>query len=233
MIPIYLPDASGWIDEPRVRGHIERLAPGTPVFLNIEGQHGGGAWATYTGDSMGNVTFREEGMALRLRLLAWIRKVRPDLRLGYYREPSGHGGLVLKRPEDWREYVQLVAPLLREQDSSIPQFYFYRDPGIWPDGLDDALLWCERQFEALRCYAPGREIWPVVWPVWYDLWRDPGRHPSTAEHRDCCAMPGHVWRAILDYVLPRSDGLFIWRQGGSPWDDDAPWWHVTKEKLRG
>ena len=226
------PDLSGWINEERARHHLKGLAPGTPVFLNIEQSNGGEEWATYKIVNY-NPKFRKRGMALRLRLLEWIRKeVNPSLRLGFYQQPGGWGGLILNRPEKWHEYVRQLAPMLQAQDISIPQFYFTKTSGMYGKGLEDALLYSERYFDAMQFYAPSTPVWPVVWPCWYDLWRETPPAQNTVEHRDGCAISGHAWRAILGYCLSRSDGLFIWNQGGAPWDHSAPHWRVTRELIQ-
>jgi hypothetical protein len=226
------PDASGWIDEDQVRLRLQDYRrTGTPVLLDIEGDN---HWKTFKVAGDYKIKFRQSGMDLRLRLLHFCRSVNPNLRYGYYREPGGWGSLVLDSETlgEWHEYTRQLVPLLTSQDFCVPQFYFNRTSHAWPAGLEEALLWMERHFAALRFFAPNVPIWPIAWPQWYDLWRDNASERHTSEHRDHCAMLGHVWRAILDYVLPRSDGLFLWGgEGKPPWDSSADWWQVTRELL--
>ncbi len=216
------PITSGPLNESRIRHHLEGAEPGTPVLLNLEAKERG--TLRITDPAHGKFKFSQKGLDFHLHMLETCRRIAPDLIYGDYRQPDYWGGLILNRFDEWCGYVEELKPLFDAQDFSIPQFYFNETNAMWPAGLADAILCCERHFRIMRFVSPLTPIRPLLWWDWYDKW---GANPHDA------AMPGHVWRAILNCVIPRSDALMLW--GGHPdvpWDAGAENWRILKQLTR-
>lgn len=215
-------DDTGWIDEARLRRALERTAPCSTVFINLEpSQAACPYWAVL--DPQGMYTY-QPGLLNRVRLLDWLRQARPDCRYGYFAQvPWPHyGGVAVSDYECWRKQVKDSSVLTQSVDFMVPEVYLY---STFP--IEFTKLEIARYAVTCRELCPGKAILFNLWCEFYDLWR---LHPGdyTPESHRTGLIPGAYWREMLETAYSLGDGVCLWGGYRIPWQEDMPWWTETK-----
>ena len=166
-----------------------------------------------------------ESIRKYLSLLHTVRDIRPDAKIGYYGIPpkrdyfAAIGQQTSERYRAWQNINMQLTKLGAEVDIVFPSLYtFYNRPLEWR-------RYAIGNIEAARTY--NKPVLPFLWPQYHESSRLRGLNYIAAE----------FWSLQLDTVAIHADGLVIW--GGwdfkqnrpAEWDENAPWWQVTKRFL--
>jgi hypothetical protein len=100
-------------------------------------------------------------------------------------------------------------------DVFFPSLYtFYPDQAGWKK-------YAIAQIEEARRYGGGKPIYVFLWPQYHESNRILGGS----------YLPADYWLLELETAREYADGIVLW-SGSSKWDEDAPWWKVTKEFVK-
>ncbi len=158
-------------------------------------------------------------------LLHTVRDIRPNAKIGYYGIPpkrdyfAAIGQPASERYRAWQNINMQLAKLGAEVDIVFPSLYtFYNKPSEWR-------RYAIGHIEAARTY--NKPVLPFLWPQYHESNRSRGLDYIAPD----------FWSLQLETVAMHADGMVIW--GGwdfmqnrpAEWDDNAPWWQVTKRFL--
>lgn len=156
-----------------------------------------------------------------------FRKLKPGVTAGWYGELPirDYNRAILGRDDPqykaWESENAAKFPMAPTVDVVFPSLYaFYNDPDEW-------LIYAEENIYQASKY--GKRVIPYLWPQY-----------SNVGDLDFQWIDADYWRIQIEYVLSQCGALVIW--GGFDhfsdpivpleWDDNAPWWLVTKEYLQ-
>src|SRR5262249_10278668 len=115
------------------------------------------------------------------------------------------------------------------------------------DRLDEVAAHLDGLYPSLYTYYPDRQGWVTFAvaqlaeakrkahgkPVYAFLW--PQYHDSNATLKGRYLEPDY-WELQLNTVAQHADGAVIWggwgKDGPESWDEEAPWWQVTKRFMK-
>ncbi len=159
-------------------------------------------------------------------LMKWFQQATPDVQHGYYG--------VLPVVDYWRAIAPgasqpyrawqadnaRLQPIAATVDVVFPSLYtYYPDPQAW-------VRFAIRQIRAAKKY--GKPVYPFLWPQYHDS------NPQLGGQY----LPADYWKLELETVIAHADGVVIWggwdlkRDRPAKWNNQAPWWQVTKEFMR-
>ncbi|WHZ30318.1 MAG: hypothetical protein OJF51_005121 [Nitrospira sp.] len=189
----------------------QAMANGGVAVLDIE------HW-TMKGDP--NVV--SESLSKCSAILEWFRKEHPGLQIGYYGFPplrdywraiKGPGS---KEYLEWQVENDALRGLASEVDILFPSLYtFYPSREKW-------VTYATAQISEARRYGGGKPVYVFLWPEYHEANRDLAGKGLEPE----------FWKLQLATARANADGIVIWGGGGKPWNEDAPWWIVTKEFMK-
>lgn len=193
----------------------ETASPIKPVIIDIEN------WPVRGDDA--TVSDSVEKYA---QLMQWFHDAAPDVQHGYYGVlPVGSywGAIAPKtspRYQKWQAGNARLQPIAATVDVIFPSLYtYYPDPQAW-------VRFAIRQIRAAKKY--GKPVYPFLWPQYHDSNRQLGGQ----------YLPASYWKLELETVRAHANGVVIWggwdlkRDRPAKWDDQAPWWQVTKEFMK-
>jgi len=217
--------ASGWIDEDIAKAYLadaEALPRRAILCIDIESPE----WNTAV-KQQGKYTPQPAAIDLRIRLLQFVHRERPDLDVGYFSQvPCRHYDAMIQG-QAGPDVFEALTPIAELADVLFPEFYFVSH-------LARPLLveWINRSLSNAAEYYPRREVCPFVWPHYYDQWLEHPELRNTAIHERACRMRPDIWQTVLDTVHDHTASWTLWAGDGyPPWDDAAPWWFATREAL--
>lgn len=153
------------------------------------------------------------------RVLEWFREANPDAKLGFWGRPPKHAYFRAIEPKDsegyrdWQQHNDFYRPLAEEVDVIFPSLYArYNDVEGW-------IRHAEANLEEARQY--GKPVYAYITPYYIKSDEPYSKTPLEPE----------FWRKQLETVYKHADGLVIWTGPLKQWDEDAPWWKITKEFL--
>jgi hypothetical protein len=158
-------------------------------------------------------------------VLRWFHEAAPRLRLGYYgtipvpdywRAIQGTTSADFKA---WQQDNDRLGLIAKDVDVLFPSLYtFYADRQGW-------VAYAIAQISEARRKAKGKPVYAFIWPQYHESNQLLGGQFLDADY----------WELELLTVRQYADGLVIWGGWGTggpqPWDEDAPWWQVTKRFL--
>jgi hypothetical protein len=158
-------------------------------------------------------------------VLRWFRQAAPGLRVGYYG--------TIPVPDYWRaiqpttsaefkawqqdnDRLELIA---KDVEVIFPSLYtFYADRQGW-------VTYAIAQISEARRKAKGKPVYAFIWPQYHESNEILGGQFLEADY----------WELELLTIRQYADGLVIWggwgNSGPQVWDEEAPWWQVTKTLL--
>lgn len=162
-----------------------------------------------------------------ITVLQWFKEAAPGVAVGYYGSPPlrdywrAINSPASKELQSLTEDNDRLQPLAGAVDILFPSLYtFYTDQGAW-------VRYAYGQIAQARRSANGKPIYVFLWPQYHDSNRElAGNY-----------LPADYWRLELETVKQYADGIVIWGGWGknnrpAKWEDDAPWWKVTKEFMK-
>lgn len=162
----------------------------------------------------------EENVRRYSTVAQWFREVAPGFSFGYYGVPPLRDyWRAVKSPastdrRSWMEENDRLIALAAVVDVFFPSLYtFYDDQVGWRQ-------YAIAQIAETRRYAGRKPVYVFLWPQFHDSNR---RLKGTYLSRD-------FWKLELETAHEFADGVVIWG-GGRGWDEQAPWWEVTKSFL--
>ncbi len=161
-----------------------------------------------------------------LSILAWIKAEAPNVQIGAYGTvPLNDYWRAIRGPASpehraWQQDNDRLDELAAQLDALYPSLYtFYPDRQGW-------VAYAVSQLTEAKRKANGKPVYAFLWPQY---------HESNAKLRLQPVEPEY-WELQLNTVYRHADGLVIWggwgANGPDPWNEDAPWWQVTKEFLK-
>jgi len=195
----------------------EAEAKGYPVVIDIE------HWSL-----KGSPELVKDNLQKYLTVLEWFKKSAPSLSLGYYGLPHLRDywrAIKDKSSQDYRSWVNendAIHPLTSAVDNYYPSLYtFYPDQDGWR-------RYAIAQIEEARRYGNRKPVYVFLWPQYHESNRILGGR----------YLPEDFWRLELETAKQYADGIVIW--GGwdlksnrqAKWNENAPWWTVTKEFMK-
>ncbi len=187
----------------------------SPVVLDIE------HWRVW-----GEKRVIQENLKKYITLLQWMKDAAPALMIGYYGLPPLRNswapqlGATSGEYQGWMWGNDQLRPLAERVDALYPSLYtLHRDRETWKK-------FAAAQISEARRYGNGKKIYVFLWPQYHELSK-----VSAGTY-----LPEDYWRLQLQTAMELADGIVIWGGWGNnhrpaPWDDNAPWWKVTKEFL--
>jgi hypothetical protein len=185
-----------------------------PVIIDIE------RWPL-----KGNPQVVKENVGKLVTILSWIKAEAPNIQVGaygtvplndYWRAIRGPAS---KEHQAWQQDNDRLDELAAQLDALYPSLYtFYPDRQGW-------VTYAVAQLTEARRKANGKPVYAFLWPQY---------HESNAKLRLQPVEPEY-WELQLNTVSQHADGLVIWGgwgdRGAESWNEEAPWWQVTKRFL--
>ena len=158
-------------------------------------------------------------------VLRWFREESPDVRVGYFGILpvadfwSFRSGAESKRYRGWKTRNDRLIPLARLVDVIFPSIYTYTaDKDMW-------VQFAVENIKEARRY--GKPVYVFLWPQYSE------RNKTLGEEY----LPPDFWKLQLETAHKYADGVVIWGGWGkdnnpAAWDENAPWWRVTKQFMQ-
>ena len=161
-----------------------------------------------------------------LSVLSWMKGEAPGVAFGIYgtvpipdylraiRDPASEEFQSWQRDNDRLEGVS------DRVDALFPSIYtFYTDRQGW-------VTYAIAQIAEAKRKAKGKPVYAFLWPQYHESNRVLGLRPLDPDY----------WELQLNTVYQHADGVVIWGgwgdHGPESWNEEAPWWQVTKRFLR-
>ena len=162
-----------------------------------------------------------------MTVLDWFRAAAPGLSVGYYGAPPvrNYWGAVEdtsnQERQSWMEENDQLRSLAGAVDVLFPSLYtLYPDQAGWKK-------YAIAQIEEARRYGGGKPVYVFLWPQYHESNLTLGGR----------YLPADYWLLELETAKVYADGIVIWGGWGSDnrpvkWDENAPWWKVTKKFMK-
>ncbi len=193
---------------------VEAAQLGHPVILDIE------RWPI-----IGDPVVVDASLVKYRTVLQWFHEAVPTTPVGYY--------ATVPIPDYWRAFKDQTSaeylswqrdndrlhPLVGEMNALFPSIYtFYADRSGW-------VTYAVAQIREARRHANGKPVYAFIWPQYHESNTLLGGRFLDADY----------WELELLTLKQHADGVVIWggwgNSGPEPWNEDAPWWRVTKTLL--
>lgn len=186
-----------------------------PVVLDIERWPLTGAGPTV-----------QSAVAKFLSVLSWAKGEAPSVSFGvygtvpipdYWRATSDPMSLQYLA---WRTDNDRLAQIADHVDALYPSIYtYYPDRQAW-------VAYARAQIAEARRLAKGKPVYGFLWPLYHNQGNELlGPRPIEPDY----------WDLQLTTIAQHADGVVIWggwgENGPEPWNEEAPWWQVTKRFL--
>jgi hypothetical protein len=186
-----------------------------PVILDIE------RW-TIKGDAPAV----QSTVAKFVSVFSWVKDEAPTVRFGVYGTvPIPDYWRAIRDPasaefRSWQQDNDRLEDISDQVDALFPSIYtFYLDRQDW-------VAYAIAQITEARRKAKGKPVYAFLWPQY---------HESNLLLGGKFLSPDY-WKLQLTTVAQHADGVVIWggwgANGPEPWDEEAPWWQVTKRFMR-
>ncbi len=158
-------------------------------------------------------------------VLSWVKDEAPGVPFGVYgtvpipdywraiRDPASEEFRSWQRDNDRLERIS------DRVDALFPSIYtFYPDRQIWA-------TYAIAQIAEAKRKAKGKPVYAFLCPQYHESNRLLGLHSLDPDY----------WELQLNTVYQHADGVVIWggwgTNGPEPWNEEAPWWQVTKRFM--
>ncbi len=168
----------------------------------------------------------QESLTKYLTVLEMFQAAAPNLFIGYYGAPPIRDywrAIKDSKSEEHRAWMaenDRLRPLATAAHVLFPSLYtFYPDQAGWKK-------YAIAQIGEARRYGAEKPVYVFLMPTYHDSNRMLGGSFLTEDY----------WLMELETVKQHADGIVIWGGWGrnnrpASWDEQAPWWTVTKEFM--
>ncbi|MGE0643573.1 MAG: hypothetical protein AB7P24_07885 [Nitrospira sp.] len=160
-----------------------------------------------------------------LAILSWIKDETPGIQIGaygtvplpdYWRAIRGPGH---KDFHAWQQDNDRLDQMATQLNALYPTLYtYYPDRQGW-------VRYAVAQLTEAKRKAMGKPVYAFLWPQYHDSNKKLRLQPIEPEY----------WELQLETVYQHADGVVIWGgwgdKGPESWNEEAPWWNVTKRFL--
>jgi hypothetical protein len=161
-----------------------------------------------------------------LSVLSWVKDESPNVRFGFYGTvPVPDYWRAIRDPaseefRSWQQDNDRLEAVSDRIDALFPSVYtFYPDRQGW-------VTYAVAQIAEARRKAKGKPVYVFLMPLYHESNRLLGLQPLDQDY----------WELQLNTAAQHADGLVIWggwgTNGPEPWNEEAPWWQVTKQFMK-
>lgn len=161
-----------------------------------------------------------------LSVLLWMKGEAPSVPFGFYGTvPLPDYWRAIRDPaseefQSWQQDNDRLGGVSDRVDALFPSIYtFYTDRQGW-------VTYAIAQIAEAKRKAKGKPVYAFLWPQYHESNRVLGLRPLDPDY----------WELQLNTVYQHADGVVIWGgwgdHGPESWNEEAPWWQVTKRFLR-
>lgn len=159
-------------------------------------------------------------------VLSWVKAEAPNVQAGmygtvpipdYWRAIRDHSSMEFR---SWQQDNDRLEAVIDHIDALFPSIYtFYPDRQGW-------VTYAIAQIAEARRKAKGKPVYAFLWPQYHESNQLLGLRPLDQDY----------WELQLNTVAQHADGVVIWGgwgvNGPEPWNEEAPWWQVTKRFMK-
>jgi len=193
----------------------ELRASPAPVILDIE------RWPI-----KGDTAAVQSTVAKFVSVFSWVKGEAPGVLFGFYGTvPIPDYWRAIRDPtnvefQSWQQDNDRLEGVSDRVDALFPSIYtFYPDRQSW-------VKYAIAQITEARRKAKGKPVYAFLMPIYHESNRLLGLRPLDSDY----------WELQLNTVAQHADGVVIWggwgTSGPEPWDEEAPWWQVTKRFMQ-
>jgi hypothetical protein len=161
-----------------------------------------------------------------LSVLLWVKDEAPGVPFGIYGTvPIPDYWRAIRDPtsaefQSWQQDNDRLEGISDRVDALFPSIYtFYPDRQGW-------VTYAIAQIAEAKRKAKGKPVYAFLWPQYHESNRLLGLRPLDPDY----------WELQLNTVYQHADGVVIWggwgANGPDSWNEEAPWWQVTKRFMR-
>ena len=161
-----------------------------------------------------------------LAVLSWVKSEAPGVPFGVYGTvPVPDYWRAIRDPtsaefQSWQQDNDRLEGISDRVDALFPSIYtFYTDRQGWR-------TYAIAQIAEAKRKAKGKPVYAFLWPQYHESNRLLGLRPLDPDY----------WELQLNTVYQHADGVVIWggwgANGPDSWNEEAPWWQVTKRFMR-
>jgi Hyaluronidase len=172
----------------------------------------------------GEETIVNESVTKYATVLQWFHDAAPEVLVGYYGLPPIRDYWRAINGPDAPQYIAWQAendrlkPIIDKVNILFPSLYtYYADKDGW---IKHAIA----NIKEARRYLGNKPVYVFLWPQYHES------NSSLALKY----LPPNYWKMELEIARQYADGAIIWagwdfnKKARAQWNDDAPWWQVTK-----
>jgi hypothetical protein len=159
-------------------------------------------------------------------VLSWVKDEAPGVPFGVYGTvPIPDYWRAIRDPasaefRSWQRDNDRLEGIGDRVDALFPSIYtFYLDRQGW-------VTYAIAQISEAKRKAKGKPVYAFLWPQFHESNQLLGNRPLDRDY----------WELELNTVYQHADGVVIWGgwgvNGPEPWNEEAPWWQVTKQFMR-
>lgn len=167
----------------------------------------------------------QSAVAKFLSVLSWVKAEAPAVPFGVYGTvPVPDYWRAIRDPtsveyRSWQQDNDRLEGISDRVDALFPSVYtFYPDRQGW-------VTYAIAQIAEAKRKAKGKPVYAFLWPQYHESNLLLGQRPLDPEY----------WELQLNTVYQQADGVVIWggwgTNGPEPWNEEAPWWQVTKRFM--
>jgi hypothetical protein len=161
-----------------------------------------------------------------LSVLSWVTDEAPGVPFGIYGTvPVPDYWRAIRDPasaefRSWQQDNDRLEGISDRVDALFPSIYtFYPDRQGW-------VTYAIAQIAEAKRKAKGKPVYAFLWPQYHESNLLLGLRPLDPD----------FWELQLNTVAQHADGVVIWggwgANGPEPWNEEAPWWQVTKRFMQ-
>jgi hypothetical protein len=173
----------------------------------------------------GDAQIVKENVGKLITVLSWIQAEAPDIQVGAYGTVPlpdywrAIRGPVSKEYQAWQRDNDRLDEMAAQLSALYPTLYtYYPDRQGW-------VRYAVAQLTEAKRKANGKPVYAFLWPQYHDSNKKLRLQPVEPEY----------WELQLNTAYQHADGVVIWGgwgdKGPEAWNEEAPWWQVTKRFL--
>jgi hypothetical protein len=176
----------------------------------------------------GHKSIVTESLSKYMTTLRWFNDAAPEVLFGYYGLPPLRDywraikGSNTPEYLSWQTENDRLQPLVYRVNVLFPSLYtFYPDREGW-------VKYAIENIREARRYPGNKPVYVFLWPQYHQ-----SNLSSALKY-----LPADYWELELETARQYANGIVIWggwdfdKNAKAQWDDNAPWWQVTKKFMK-